>query len=493
MVAWWSLLVRDIAAFCRVVVPRRPPQPGLYTYRFESSGGRRRIHLRFEADGRGVLFVDAGDVVHLNNTAAEMAKWALDGVSRSEAGARIAGHFNGRDRAAWQSDLDSIYEFIERLAKPDGVCPTCGSDWIDHAPPFSTPVAAPYKADLAVTYECNNNCPHCYNEPRRLDLESLPPDEWKKIIDQLCDVGVPHLIFTGGEPTLYPHLVQLIAHADRRGPICGMNTNGRRLADSTFVDQLVTAGLNHVQITLGSHRPEIHDRMTSAGSFRQTVRGMENALASPLHTITNTTLLRMNAHEIEQTVTFLHRVGIRTFAVNGMIHAGGGTAPNKQAIPEQQLSPLLIRIRDRADELGMRFLWYTPTRYCRLSPLELQLDAKRCNAAEYSICIEPNGDVLPCQSYYAVAGNLLSDPWERIWNTELFRQFRQRIVDPQQHGLPEECWGCPDLDLCGGGCPLERGPDRSAGGGSPVVAANDCRRPCDGKCSRRATGIFALP
>ena len=117
---------------------------------------------------------------------------------------------------------------------------------------------------------------------------------------------------------------------------------------------------------------------------------------------------------------------------------------------------LLIRVRDQADRLGMRFLWYTPTEYCRMSPVELELGAKRCNAGEYSLCIEPNGDVLPCQSYYVTAGNILRDPWEAIWRGELFRCFRDRVDDPRWAGLPQKCWDCPDLPLCGGGCRIER-------------------------------------
>lgn len=120
------------------------------------------------------------------------------------------------------------------------------------------------------------------------------------------------------------------------------------------------------------------------------------------------------------------------------------------------MPPILIRIRDQAADLGMRFLWYTPTEYCRMSPVELELGAKRCNAAEYSICVEPNGDVLPCQSYYAAAGNILTDPWSSIWQGALFRSFRDRNADPRGTGLPEKCWSCPDLPLCGGGCRLER-------------------------------------
>jgi radical SAM protein with 4Fe4S-binding SPASM domain len=104
----------------------------------------------------------------------------------------------------------------------------------------------------------------------------------------------------------------------------------------------------------------------------------------------------------------------------------------------------------------MRFLWYTVTDYCKLSPVALGLSPKRCNAAEYSICIEPNGDVLPCQSYYVSAGNILADPWNEIWHSELFRSFRDREEEPAAAGLPAECWDCPDLDMCGGGCRLER-------------------------------------
>ena len=147
------------------------------------------------------------------------------------------------------------------------------------------------------------------------------------------------------------------------------------------------------------------------------------------------------------------RSGSHTFAMNGMIHAGSGRA-NRDAVPAEALAPVLADVRDRARSLGMRFLWYTPTEYCRLSPVEWELGPRRCNAGEYSICIEPNGDVLPCQSYYTPAGNILRDPWERIWQSELFRGFRRRVADPQRSGLPERCWSCPDLPLCAGGCKL---------------------------------------
>ena len=390
---------RDLAAFRDRFAPPPPPEPGLFTYRFDRPDGRVRIHLRIEEDGSGVLFVDVTEVVHLNPTAAEMARWALEELPRSRARARLAARFGPR---GWEADLESIYEMVGRFTRSSDGCPTCALTDLRREALFSTSIEAPYKADLALTYDCTNDCPHCYNEVDRLALGLMSAADWKRIVDVLVEVGVPHLIFTGGEATLHPDLPEIIAHADARGPICGLNTNGRRLTHPAYVNELAAAGLNHVQVTLGSHRPEVHDRMMNARSFEQTVRGIENAMAGGLHAITNTTLMQMNAGEIEATIDFLHSLGIRTFAVNGMIYSGGGFDTG-QAIPEERMAPLLVRIRDRAAELGMRFLWYTPTMYCRLSPVELEIGAKRCNAGEYSLCVEPNGDVLPCQSSSAVS------------------------------------------------------------------------------------------
>jgi radical SAM protein with 4Fe4S-binding SPASM domain len=66
------------------------------------------------------------------------------------------------------------------------------------------------------------------------------------------------------------------------------------------------------------------------------------------------------------------------------------------------------------------------------------------------MCVEPNGDVLPCQSYYTPLGNLLEDPWQNIWEAPLALALRNRS------DIPEGCRSCEFLPECGGGCPLAR-------------------------------------
>jgi radical SAM protein with 4Fe4S-binding SPASM domain len=472
---------RDLRSFAdavegreRLVVP-----PGLNTYQFDENGGQTRLHLRVQDDGTGLLFRDVTDVLHLTTTATEMIWMALERWTPKRALAALSMRYQG-PRTAFAADYARMERVVRVLSTPSASCHTCALD-LPQVPLFSQRARAPHKVDLALTYACNNRCPHCYNDPERFDMRALPVDDWKRILDRLAAVGVPHVIFTGGEATVYKGLTELIAHADAAGMMTGLNSNGRRLRDRAYVESLRDAGLDHVQITLESHRAEVHDAMVGANAWAECVEGVRASVATEgLHVITNTTITRVNAMEIGETVEFLADLGLSTFAMNGMIYSGGGDA-NPDAIPQDALPALLIEVRDTARENDLRFLWYTVTEYCEMNPVELEIGAKRCNAGEYSMCIEPNGDVLPCQSYYTSAGNMLHDPWESIWRGELFRSFRDREDDPAWAGLPDKCHTCPDLPLCGGGCRIER---ESAAG----VAPGGCQSCASGGVGGLATG-----
>ncbi len=432
----------------------RRSQPGLFTYRISNPEGSLRLHLRIHADQTGLLLVNAQEAIHLTPTAAQMAKLALDDASPEQALATLRLTYPEVPAERLSEDFVRVADTVATLRRPTTSCPV-GQISAEQAPLFSVRAQAPYKVDLALHYACNNNCAHCYNEPGRRTMPSLPTEDWKRVLRKLLDIGVPYIIFTGGEPTLHPAIFELIQYAEAQGQITGMNTNGRRLAEPDFAVRLKAAGLDHVQVTLNSHRAALHNEIVGADAFDQTIRGIQRALEAGLHTITNTTLVEANVDEALEIVDFLCGLGVRTFAMNGMIYSGCG-ACYPGSLSEDELRPVLAAVRERAVEYGMRFLWYTPTQYCRLSPLELGLGPRSCNAGEYSICIEPNGDVLPCQSYYEPAGNILRDAWEEIWDSDLLRSFRYRRENPQAAGLPEQCWECEQLSVCGGGCPLER-------------------------------------
>lgn len=418
---------------------------GLYQFRRSDDGNKSRLHLRIDPDGTGTLVINASSILHLNPTASLIAYHHLNGSSPADIQPKIKDAFTEAPKDI-QEEIRLITADLEAFIYADGK-PVNTYSGIEIDSPYSHHPSAPYRMDLALTYRCNNDCPHCYNARARTYPE-LSTDEWKEIIDRLWDINIPHLIFTGGEPTLRDDLVELVAYAEKKGQITGLNTNGRRLSDGKFLDALVAAGLDHVQITLESHNPEIHDQMVNhKGAWKQTVEGLKKSLASPLFVMTNTTMLQNNRDSMGETLDFLGQLGVPTIGLNALIYAGRGKEVGT-GLSEDQLKPLLELARERTNLNGQKLIWYTPTLYCYFNPMEMGLGIKGCTAALYNMCIEPDGGVIPCQSYYQQLGNLLKDPWGSIWEHDLALQLRERKY------LPDGCRTCSLLEECGAGCPL---------------------------------------
>lgn len=424
------------------------PPVGVHSFKRQREGERVHLHLRVDVDKSGLLVINAAQILHLNPTAVLMAWFYLQETPQKEAIRRIEKAYSVPHAQA-EADYAQIVHQVETLMFPDGACPVCDME-LETRLPFSTQPSAPYRMDLAITYRCNNNCSHCYNARSR-NFPEMDTASWKKVLEKIWDAGIPHVVFTGGEPTLRDDLPELVAYAGQLGMISGINTNGRRLKDKAFVEALIAAGLDHVQVTLESHDPAIHDRMVAApGAWEDTIAGIRTVLQYPqLYMMTNTTLLQVNSPYLLDTLQFIHNLGVPTVGINALIYSGRGLSVNN-GLPEEELPDLLIKAREFTQESGQRLIWYTPTQYCHFNPVQLDLGVKGCTAALYNMCVEPDGSVLPCQSYYQSLGNILVDGWDSIWNHELAVSLRSR------RDVPDACKMCDLLHECGGGCPLAR-------------------------------------
>lgn len=421
-------------------------EKGLYSGRFEVEGNLFRAHLRVEGDGSGILTLNASRVLKLNQTAAEIAYYFIKGFKEEETISLMKRRYKVK-REILKNDVKNLYKIINTLGQTDNVCPLSDLG-INLEEPYSKELSAPLRMDIALTYRCQNSCLHCYNEGER-KVSELKEEEWYEVLKKLELIGIPHIVFTGGEPTLVPFLPKLVSYAENLGLVTGINTNGRRFKDVDFAKELKDSGIDHLQITLESPIEHIHDEMVNEkGAFKETLTGINDCLKEGIYTMTNTTITRLNKDTMADLPKFLKGIGIKTFAVNSIIFSGSAIKSNSH-LSKEELIPILEEISKKAREFNLRFIWYTPTKYCELNPLELGLGVKQCTASRISMAIEPNGDVLPCQSYYQSVGNILKDDWETIWNHHLCQKLRVA-----QKPL-KECEECEHLSLCGGGCPLE--------------------------------------
>ncbi len=395
-------------------------------------------HLRRESDG-GVLIINGSKVIELNKAGYRyVALFLKSGANDSKTVWSMLRY--GVNPIKAKKDWLKLKRSLVTAAK--GCCAGSGINIQVGERCFQ----APLRVDLALTYICNNDCFHCYAGGSH-KTEELTTLEWQNALDKLWQFGVPQVAFTGGESLLRADLLELIQYAKGLGMITGLITNGRLLT-SEKVTKLVESGLDYVQITIESHLKEVHDRIVGIeGAFEQTLAGLKNALASSLRVTTNTTMTSLNEKEITDTLDFLLQLGVSRIGLNGLIRSQRGK--NKEGLPASRLKLILNHAKKSCAISRAELIWFTPTCYLAFDPLQEGFGTKRCAAAQTVLAIEPDGRIIPCQSYFDGLGNIKTDSLKDAWNHPLAMYLRER------KWLDKTCQGCTHLMACGGSCPLE--------------------------------------
>lgn len=297
---------------------------------------------------------------------------------------------------------------------------------------------APHRIDLMISsmtkngkWHCNQKCLHCYAAGQaQAEVTELTTDSWKKIIDKCKEIGIPQLTFTGGEPTMRKDLVELIEYA--KWFVTRLNTNGIRLTPKLCAE-LYKASLDSVQVTLYSSLKEEHNVLVGAYEdsicYTSTVDGIKNALAAGLNVSVNTPLCKINADYLK-TLEFLNQLGVKYVSCSGLIVTGNALNENSRntQLAEDELYNILKKATAYCKEHSMEISFTSPGWVAQEKMMELGLTVPTCGACLSNMAIAPNGNVVPCQSWLsenAILGNILRDPWNRIWDSTMCKAIRR--------------------------------------------------------------------
>jgi radical SAM protein with 4Fe4S-binding SPASM domain len=287
------------------------------------------------------------------------------------------------------------------------------------------------------------------------------------IIDRIYDEArCPTVSFTGGEPTLRQDLPGLVAYAKGKGMRANLITNGIRCADAGYVQSLADAGLDSAQVSIEGGSAMVHDAITQhPGSWARSVQAVHSLRAAGIHTHTNTTICGANRDHLLALVDFLaDELHSEYFSMNMVIRTGTALTHEEDRISYAAIGEIIRAVQQRAQEKGLRFVWYSPLPYCMFNPVQAGLGSKSCACVDGLISVNPAGQLIPCSSFDRGIGDLLRRPFREVWYTRTARYWRRKEF------VPPACQRCTIRDVCCGACPLywdERGGFEELNGVAP--------------------------
>ncbi len=372
----------------RYFKPAQPLPAGMYTYMAPPDAPfPYRLHLRIGKNGEGILILNASTILHLNQTATEYAYHQIQGNPIEDTAAAIARRYRVSPQQA-AADFQAFTDRLTTLIETPDLDPTTYLDF-ERVDVHAVNLNAPLRADCALTYAIPDAQKNHAAPVERVRRE-LNTEEWQAILAKAWQAGIPHVIFTGGEPSLRPDLTELITHAENLGMVTGVLSNGYRFAEHNYLADILQAGLDHLMIVLD----ESEDLCWEA---------IRDTIASDLYVTVHLSIQEKNRQHIPGLLNRLAEHKVKAISLSAKSPA---------------LTALLNQTREQAAALGMTLIWDLPVPYSSTNPVaaELQSEGEYFDGAGNAwIYVEPDGDVLAAQGQTRVLGNLLKDDWNAIW------------------------------------------------------------------------------
>ena len=265
----------------------------------------------------------------------------------------------------------------------------------------------PLAIHMDVTYRCNERCVHCYLDHD--DHGEMTTDEIKGVLDQLAEAGVFFLTFSGGEVFLRRDFMDLVAYARSLLFNVKIKTNAVMIGIEE-ARKIRALGVDSVQISVYSHRAEVHDAITKLPhSFERTIRAIRFLHDHGLRVAIANVLMTANLND---------HYGVQKLAADlGVQYT---LDPTITPMMDGDTSVLALRIPGEELETVLHSPALVPNQeeFCAppKPPSEEDLEGYSCSAGHSFCYISPYGDVFPCVQFPLPSGNVRQQKFMDIWN-----------------------------------------------------------------------------
>ena len=258
-------------------------------------------------------------------------------------------------------------------------------------------------------YTCNFACEHCSADPfmhktkksRVTDKRrTFTVEDVRELARQGDEMGLAHIVITGGEPLVYPDFDKVVEAIDPNKWFITSDSNGW-LLDAAKAKHLKHIGVSKVQISLDSMIPEEHDRFRNKkGSFDAVMRAVDASLDAGLNVIMQTVVWKERARS-EEFIRFLEytkKKGIGAF-VTFAKPVGSWSGKTEVMCGNEEWK----HIKSLEEDYDV-FTHLTPG---------YGIDVG-CIAVKRMVSITKYGDIMPCPYIHTSLGNFFEEPLKDI-------------------------------------------------------------------------------
>lgn len=306
-----------------------------------------------------------------------------------------------------------------------------------------------YSACIESTYKCNEKCRHCYISKQK--KKELTTEQIKNILDQLADMRVLEITFTGGEFFARKDAFDLLDYAYQKHFLVDIFTNGILLGGDEIL-RIKATYPRCVHFSVYSYKADKHDAVTRvAGSFEKTIKAIQSCVLVGIPVNIKTPVFMETVDDIDGMVELANSLGVS-------IELGKNITPKKNG----DLSPVVMKVRDRRHVQIFFENMKNVKELEDVSHYDSAQSDRICGAGQRSISINPYGEVYPCNMLSLCIGDITKDTIRNIWEkSEQLRWWREHNRKSRKEGcddcdMVEQCFFCPGEAMMRSGNPLLR-------------------------------------
>ena len=315
-----------------------------------------------------------------------------------------------------------------------------------------------------LTSACNLACLHCYIRAGARGARELTHEEAVDVIRQMSDLGVPLVLFSGGEPLMRPDVLDLIRETVDRGIKAALSTNGTLITEDV-AGRLSRMGISYVGISLDSPRPEWHDSFRGVrGAFDMTMRGIRRSVEAGLDVGLRLTVTSRNAGDVVKMLRLAREIGARRVTFYHLSAAGRALELDRSwYMNAEQYSKFVDTLVEESRRYeGELEIETTMAPFDGIAIADrlsrdskefrdmMDLVASQGGCGRKIVSIYPDGTVRPCQFVdFMELGNVLKSPLREILDPS--RKEVDYFANTQQYLTGPRCSSCPFRSVCKGG------------------------------------------